>query len=77
MHDDFTRLAAEYQRAGDLPTGVPAAAIARTLVAIMAGYILQLTILGPDAAAEIRDVVRALWPSPLPQPPVRPGPGPR
>ncbi len=62
MLDDFTRLAADHQRAGDLPGGVAAGAIARTLVAIMAGSILQLTILGPDAVSDIADAVRALWP---------------
>jgi AcrR family transcriptional regulator len=68
MHDDLTRLAAGHQRAGDLPGGVPADAIGRTLVAVMAGSILQLTILGPDAVSDIADAVRALWP---------PGPGQR
>jgi AcrR family transcriptional regulator len=61
MHDDFTRLAADHQRAGDLPGAVPADAIARTLVAVMAGYILQLTILGPDAVSNVAGAVRALW----------------
>jgi TetR/AcrR family transcriptional regulator, transcriptional repressor of aconitase len=41
---------------------VPADAIGRTLVAVMAGSILQLTILGPDAVRDIADAVRALWP---------------
>jgi AcrR family transcriptional regulator len=62
MLGDFTRLAADHQRAGDLPAGVPADAIARTLVALMAGSILQLTILGPDAVSDITGAVRALWP---------------
>ena len=62
MLDDFTRLAADHQRAGDLPGGVDAGQIARALVALMAGSILQLTILGPDAVSDIADAVRALWP---------------
>ncbi len=62
MLDDFTRLAADHQRAGDLPGGVAPGAIARALVALMAGSILQLTILGPDAVSDIADAVRALWP---------------
>src|SRR6201999_2725225 len=62
MHDDFTRLAADHQRAGNLPGQVPATAIARTLVAVMAGYILQLTVLGPDAVGGVGDAARALWP---------------
>jgi AcrR family transcriptional regulator len=62
MHDDLTRLAADHQRAGDLPGGMPAGAIGRTLVAVMAGSILQLTILGPDAVSDVAGAVRALWP---------------
>ena len=62
MLDDFTRLAADHQRAGDLPGGVAPGAIARALVALMAGSILQLTILGPDAVSDIADAARALWP---------------
>jgi TetR/AcrR family transcriptional regulator, transcriptional repressor of aconitase len=62
LHDDFTRLVADHQRAGDLPGEVPADAVARTLVAIMAGYILQLAILGPDAVSVIPDAIQALWP---------------
>jgi hypothetical protein len=41
---------------------VAAAAIARALVSMMAGYILQLTMLGPDSVAAVPDAVRALWP---------------
>jgi hypothetical protein len=28
----------------------------------MAGYIVQLTMLGPDAVADVPDAARALWP---------------
>ena len=72
MHEDFTRLAADHQRTGDLPGAVPAEAIARMLVAVMAGYILQLTVLGPDAVGGVGDAARALWP----QAALSPGPGP-
>jgi AcrR family transcriptional regulator len=64
MHKDFTRLAADHQRAGELPGGAPAEAIARLLVALMAGSILQLTILGPDAVSDVGAAARALWPRP-------------
>jgi AcrR family transcriptional regulator len=63
MHDDFTRLAADRQRTGGLPPGVTAYAISRALVAVMAGSILQLAILGPDAVSDVASAVRALWPS--------------
>ena len=66
MHGDLARLVADHQKAGRLPDEVAAGAIARTLVSTMAGYILQLTILGPDAVGGVPDAVRALWP------PVRP-----
>ena len=36
--------------------------MARTLVSMMAGYILQLTFLGPDAVGGVPDAIRALWP---------------
>ena len=62
MHDDLTRLIANHQRAGRLPGEVTADAMARTLVSTMAGYILQLTILGPEAVGGVPDAVRALWP---------------
>ena len=64
MYEDFTRLAADHQRAGELPGGAPAEAIARLLVALMAGSILQLTILGPDAVSDVGAAARALWPRP-------------
>ncbi|HYY19079.1 MAG TPA: TetR/AcrR family transcriptional regulator [Streptosporangiaceae bacterium] len=64
MYEDFTRLAADHQRAGELPGGAPAEAIARLLVAVMAGSILQLTVLGPDAVSDVGAAARALWPRP-------------
>jgi TetR/AcrR family transcriptional regulator, transcriptional repressor of aconitase len=64
MHDELTTLVADRQRAGDLPGEVAASAIARTLVSMMGGYILQLTVLGPDAVSGVPGAVRALWPEP-------------
>lgn len=73
MHDDLTQLIAAQQQAGRLPSEVTAAAMARTLVSAMAGYILQLTILGPAAVSGVPAGVRALWPGvPSGQPPSRP-----
>jgi TetR/AcrR family transcriptional regulator, transcriptional repressor of aconitase len=77
IHDDFTRLVSRQQEAGARPATVPADAVARTLVAVMAGYILQLTILGPDAVAGIGDAVRALWPPAAVSPGPAPAPGSR
>jgi TetR/AcrR family transcriptional regulator, transcriptional repressor of aconitase len=64
MHDELTTLIAGRQQAGDLPGEVAAGAIARTLVSMMGGYILQLTVLGPDAVSGVPGAVRALWPQP-------------
>ena len=63
MHDDFTRLVAGNQAAGRLPAQPPAGTIARALVAMMPGYILQLTVLGPEVADGIPGAIRALWPA--------------
>jgi TetR/AcrR family transcriptional regulator, transcriptional repressor of aconitase len=63
MGDELATLVAEHQRAGQLPATVAADAIARTLVSMMGGYILQLTMLGPDAVAGVPDAVRSLWPA--------------
>jgi hypothetical protein len=62
MNEELTALVAGHQQAGQLPGEVAADAMARALVSMMAGYILQLTMLGPDAVAAVPDAVRALWP---------------
>ena len=62
MGDELATLVAGHQQAGQLPSEVAAEAMARTLVSLMGGYILQLTMLGPDAVAGVPDAVRALWP---------------
>jgi AcrR family transcriptional regulator len=77
MHDQLTALVADHQQAGQLPDEVPAGAIARTLVSLMGGYILQLTVLGPDAVSGVPDAVRALWPEPAGVPAGRPPSRPR
>jgi AcrR family transcriptional regulator len=62
MHDELARLITEHQRAGRLPDEMAAGVMARTLVSMMAGYILQLTMLGPEAVGGVPDAIRALWP---------------
>lgn len=54
----------DHQDAGYLPADVPAAALSTILVGILPGYILQLALLGPEAAHGIADALRALWPQP-------------
>jgi AcrR family transcriptional regulator len=47
-----------------LPQGVSAESFATVLASIIPGFILQLAVLGPDAAGELPATVRALWPAP-------------
>ena len=65
MHTDLTELVEEHQGAGNLPRDVAAGAIARALISMMSGYILQLTILGPGAVDGVPGAVRSLWPEPI------------
>ena len=62
MHDELARLITADQRAGRAPDEVAAGVMARTLVSTMAGYILQLTMLGPEAVGGVPAAIRALWP---------------
>jgi AcrR family transcriptional regulator len=52
------------QAAGALPPDVSAQALSRILVGIVPGYILQVALMGPDAAAGVSEALRALWPHP-------------
>jgi AcrR family transcriptional regulator len=52
-----------YQASGDLPTGVPAAALVSVLVGIVPGHLVQLAVLGPGATRGAADALRALWPA--------------
>lgn len=46
-----------------LPEGLSAESLAEVLTSIVPAYILQLAVLGPDAADELPAAVRALWPA--------------
>src|SRR5580658_3958842 len=50
------------QRAGDLPAGTSADALAAALISVVPGYLMQLAILGPAAVEGVPDAVRQLWP---------------
>lgn len=84
LHPQYGRMLAEaraevagivrtQQDAGHLPASVPAAALTDALVGSLLGHILQLALLGPDAAPGSADALRALWPPPGGGRPHRPG----
>jgi AcrR family transcriptional regulator len=56
----LTRFVAVYQRHGLLPSDVPAEHIARTLGALVPGFVVQYTLLGDVDAAMFRNGLRAL-----------------
>jgi TetR/AcrR family transcriptional regulator, transcriptional repressor of aconitase len=51
------------QTRGSLPGDVPADVLAVTLLSLVPGYLLQLTLLGPAAVDGVPGAVRALWPA--------------
>jgi AcrR family transcriptional regulator len=50
------------QNRANLPAGVPADVLAITLLSLVPGYLLQLTLMGPGAVVGVPGAVRALWP---------------
>jgi AcrR family transcriptional regulator len=62
LRRDLAKVVKEQQRAGTLPSGVGAEAIASLLLAVVPGYILQLTLLGDSSPAKVSAAARALWP---------------
>ena len=62
LRSDLAEVIRDQQHSGALPRGVPADTLAAALVAIVPGFILQLTMLGPAAVDGVPDSVRALWP---------------
>ena len=62
LRRDLAKVVKEQQRAGTLPSGVGADAIASLLLAVVPGYILQLTLLGDSSPAKVSAAARALWP---------------
>jgi TetR/AcrR family transcriptional regulator, transcriptional repressor of aconitase len=65
LRGELVDLVRWHQSVGNLPTDVPAADLAGVLIATVAGHILQLAILGPDAIAGHPTALRALWPANL------------
>jgi AcrR family transcriptional regulator len=59
MQVDFGRLADEIR----LPQAVSAESFATVLASIVAGFILQLAVIGPESGDELPATARALWPA--------------
>jgi TetR/AcrR family transcriptional regulator, transcriptional repressor of aconitase len=62
LRRDLTKVVREQQRAGTLPSRVGADGIASLLLAVIPGFILQLTLLGDASPAKVGAAARALWP---------------
>jgi len=63
MRTELADLVREHPaHATNSPDATPEA-LAALLVSIIAGYILQLSLFGPRAAAGVQEAVRALWPT--------------
>ena len=66
MRADLAEAIRGYQKAGTLPKGPSADALATLFIAIVPGYILQLGLFGQDQVANATDVAAAaiaLWPN--------------
>ncbi len=62
MRTDIADVVRVSQRSGALPADASADALATVLMSLVPGYLLQLSLLGPDAVDGVCDAVRALWP---------------
>jgi AcrR family transcriptional regulator len=63
LRGELADVVRRHQRSGGLPRDVPAGDLAGVLFAVIAGQILQLAILGPDAVAGAPAALRGLWPA--------------
>jgi AcrR family transcriptional regulator len=63
LRTDLAQVIADQQQSGELPRGVPADTLAGALLAVVPGFIVQLTMLGGAAVDGVPDALRALWPS--------------
>lgn len=59
---ELAALADLHIAAGRLPAGLSGEAVAATLMTLVPGYIMQVTLYGEDAVAGVPDALRALWP---------------
>jgi TetR/AcrR family transcriptional regulator, transcriptional repressor of aconitase len=62
MSQDMASFVRERQQAGTW-SGAPADVLARVILSILPGFLLNLALLGPRGVAGFPDAVRTLWPS--------------
>ncbi len=62
MRADVAEVVRANQSSGDLPADATPDAVAGVLISLVPGYLVQLSLLGPEAVDGIPDAVRALWP---------------
>lgn len=62
MRADLAEAVRSYQAAGSLPRDASADAVAKLLIAIVPGVILQLALFGTDDVAGMPEAVAAVWP---------------
>ena len=62
MTSDLADLVRKRQAAGELP-GARAEALARVILSILPGYLLNLALLDPSGLDTFGDTLRTLWPS--------------
>jgi AcrR family transcriptional regulator len=63
IRTDLVKVVRQHQREHALPADVSAEGLAALLFAIVPGYIVQLTLLGEAAVADVGAAAQALWPS--------------
>jgi AcrR family transcriptional regulator len=61
MRADLVELVQEHQTRSTVPSDVTPEALAALFMTIIPGFIMQLSLFGPRAAAGARDAVQALW----------------
>lgn len=61
LHKEIAVVVRRHQKAGTFDPNVSADAFSRILVGVVPGHILQVALLGPDAATGVADALRMLW----------------
>jgi len=65
LHQEITVMVRRHQEAGTFARNVSAEAFSRILVGAVPGHILQVSLIGPDAASGVADALRTLWKTPV------------
>jgi AcrR family transcriptional regulator len=62
IRTELAQVVRKYQNSGNLLQHVPAESLAAMFLSMLAGYVVQLALLGPGAVDPIPGAVEALWP---------------